>query len=357
MSFSGLYLTRVWLGSNFSPKFLPAKIRPLAAHVKLTENCQAKCISCDYWKTRWHDGIKADRAVELLNEIGAAGIRSLRFTGGEPLLRTDFFEIMRRADMRPFKEVILQTNGLLIKKMHKEINASAITTVCISIDGLAETNDLIRGIHGYFDLAMQGIKLLRGKKVSIAVTMNRISAKELGKLAEVAHGVGAEVQYNVLSQSLDFLKDADTDAMWPQRGDVTEIAKFLRDDLKRPAYEVEYVTKYFKKELSAEPPCILGYLQIFVLSNGDVMTGCYPLKPVGNILRDKLEKIMASEEYVLQCEAMVRRECPGCTCGVESSLAMQNAVSSAFFELGRLTHRQMPVNMGMPAEVASAKNV
>jgi MoaA/NifB/PqqE/SkfB family radical SAM enzyme len=164
------------------------------------------------------------------------------------------------------------------------------------------------------------------------------------------------VQYNVLSQSLSFLKDADTDAMWPEGGDVTEIAKFLRDDLKRPAYEVEYVTKYFKKQLDAEPPCILGYLQIFVLSNGDVMTGCYPLKPVGNILRDKLETIMASEEYVLQCEAMVRRECPGCTCGVESSLAMQNAVSSAFFELGRLTHRQMPVNMGMPAEVASAKN-
>jgi hypothetical protein len=53
---------------------------------------------------------------------------------------------------------------------------------------------------------------------------------------------------------------------------------------------------------------------------------------------------------------MVRRECPGCTCGVESSLAMQNAASSAFFELGRLTHKQMPVNMGMPAEVASAEN-
>jgi MoaA/NifB/PqqE/SkfB family radical SAM enzyme len=356
MSFSGLYLTRVWMGSNFSTKLLPSKIRPLAAHVKLTENCQAKCISCDYWKTRWHDGIKADRAVQLLNEIGAAGIRSLRFTGGEPLLRTDLFEIMRRADMRPFHEVILQTNGLLIKKMHKEINASPITKVCISIDGLEETNDLIRGIDGYFDLAMQGIKLLRGKKVSIAVTLNRISAKELGKLAEVAHGVGAEVQYNVLSQSIYFIKDADLDSMWPEGGDVKEIAKFLRQDLKRPEYEVEYVTKYFKRQLVAEPPCILGYLQMFVLSNGDVMTGCYPLKPVGNILKDKLETILASEDYVRQCEAMVRRECPGCTCGVESSLAMQNAASSAFFELGRLTHKQMPVNMGMPAEVASAEN-
>ncbi len=164
MSFSGLYLTRVWLGSNFSPKFLPAKIRPLAAHVKLTENCQAKCISCDYWKTRWHDGIKADRAVELLNEIGAAGIRSLRFTGGEPLLRTDLFEIMKQADMRPFKEVILQTNGLLIKKMHKEINASAITKVCISIDGLEETNDLIRGIDGYLTWRCRASSCCPGRK-------------------------------------------------------------------------------------------------------------------------------------------------------------------------------------------------
>jgi MoaA/NifB/PqqE/SkfB family radical SAM enzyme len=178
----------------------------------------------------------------------------------------------------------------------------------------------------------------------------------LGKLAEVAHGVGAEVQYNVLSQSIYFIKDADMESMWPEGGDVKEIAKFLRQDLKRPEYEVEYVTKYFKRQLVSEPPCILGYLQMFVLSNGDVMTGCYPLKPVGNILKDKLATILASEAYVQQCEAMVRRECPGCTCGVESSLAMQNAASSAFYELGRLTHPQMPVNMGMPAEVASAEN-
>ena len=53
---------------------------------------------------------------------------------------------------------------------------------------------------------------------------------------------------------------------------------------------------------------------------------------------------------------MIRRECPGCTCGVESSLAMKHAASSTFVQLGRLTHKQMPVNMGMPAEVASAEN-
>jgi hypothetical protein len=54
-------------------------------------------------------------------------------------------------------------------------------------------------------------------------------------------------------------------------------------------------------------------LQVFLISNGDLLTGCYPLKPVRNIMKDSLE---------------IRRECPGCTCGVESSLAMKRAVSS-----------------------------
>ncbi len=333
------YLPRVWLGSQFSSKFLPRSIRPLAAHLKLTENCQAKCISCNYWQTRWEDGISTNRAVELINEIAAAGVRSLRFTGGEPLLRRDFFEVLQRAETSSFKQIIVQTNGLLLKKLYREINESPITDVAVSIDGLKETNDFIRGIRGYFDLGLEGIRLLRGKRAILSVTLNRISAMELERLAEVAKGVGARVEYNILSQSLYFLKDADLASMWPEQREVDVIARFLKETLKRPAYEVDYITRYYKNEGVSEPPCVLGYLQVFVLSNGDIMTGCYPLKPVGNILQDKLENILASEEYRRQCEAMIRRECPGCTCGIESSLAMKHALSGAFFEISRLTIR------------------
>src|SRR5258708_4927472 len=137
---SAFYLPRVWMGSQLSTKLLPSTIRPLSAHVKLTENCQAKCISCDYWKSRWEDGIDTDRAVDLVNQIGAAGIRSLRFTGGEPLLRRDLFEILKKANTSGLKRIILQTNGLLIKKLHKDINASPITNISLSMDGLTRTN-------------------------------------------------------------------------------------------------------------------------------------------------------------------------------------------------------------------------
>jgi MoaA/NifB/PqqE/SkfB family radical SAM enzyme len=336
MSLAALYLPKVWAGSQLSPKFLPSTIRPLSAHVKLTENCQAKCISCDYWKTRWDDSLNTDRAIDLVNQIADLGIRALRFTGGEPLLRRDFFEVLQKSNSSAFKRIVLQTNGLLLKKLHKEINASPISHISVSIDGLKDTNDHIRGIRGYFDLGMEGIKLMRNKQISIAITLNRISASELGTLADVARDAGASIDLNILSRSLFFLKDADIASMWPERKDVLEIAKFLREKANRPAYEVDYVTRYYNNEKIDEPACVLGYLQVFVLSNGDVLTGCYPLKPVGNVLRDSLANILASEAYVQQSMAMLRRECPGCTCGIESSLAMKHSASSAFYELGKL---------------------
>lgn len=357
MPFAASYLPRVWLGSQVSEKFLPSTSQPLAAHVKLTENCQAKCISCDYWKTRWDDRIDTARAVDLVNQIAGAGIRSLRFTGGEPLLRKDFFDVLQQANTSSFKQIILQTNGLLLKKLHKEINASPITNISVSIDGLKDTNDRIRGIRGYFDLGMEGIKLLRNKQVSIAITLNRISAAELGTLADVARDAGAGIDLNILSRSLFFLKDADIASMWPERKDVLQIASFLRDRVKRPAYEVDYVTQYYNNEKISEPPCVLGYLQVFVLSNGDVLTGCYPLPPVGNILHDSLATILASEAYRQQSKAMIRRECPGCTCGIESSLAMKHAASSALFELSRLTVRQNGNARGVPLGEAKAEGV
>ena len=337
--FPASYLSRVWMGSKGSTTLLPSRVRPLSAHIKLTENCQARCVTCDYWKSRWRDAIDTGHAIDLVNQIGSAGIRSLRLTGGEPLLRRDLFHILEKANTSGLKRIVLQTNGLLIKKLHEEINASPLTKVCVSLDGLKQTNDLIRGIRGYFDLALEGVRLLRGKQIAFSVTLNRLCAAELRNFAEVAHAVGAGLEFNILSRSLYFLKDADIASLWPGPNDVTEIASFLREVVKRPEYEVDYVTRYYQRDEIEEPPCVLGFLQVFVVSNGDVLTGCYPLSPVGNILRDKLDTILASEAYLQQSVAMLRRECPGCTCGIESSLAMQHAVSSGFFEISRLKQR------------------
>ncbi|WP_169305917.1 MULTISPECIES: radical SAM protein [Acidobacterium] len=332
----GMYLPRVWMGSQFASGLLPKEIRPLSAHIKLTENCQARCISCDYWKTHWKDGLNTARAIALIDEIHDLSIGSLRFTGGEPLLRKDFFEVLERSQARRFKKIVLQTNGLLLERFHEKVNASPITHINVSIDGMRESNDRIRGIDGYFDQAIRGIRLLKDKKIGFSVTLNGVSAAELRELAKMARDLGAELGFNILSRNLFFLANADLVSLWPEKDRVGEIESFVREEMQRPGFEVDYIRDYYSGAQLDEPACVLGYLQVFILSNGDVLTGCYPLPPVGNVVQSSLKEILHSEAYRRQAEAMVRRECPGCTCGVESSLAMKHAFASGFYELSRL---------------------
>jgi len=321
------YLTRVWLGSQFSPTLLPARVRPLSASLKLTENCQAKCVTCNYWQTRWQDGLDTEKAIDIINRLGEFGIRYLRFTGGEPLLRRDLFQIMQKANMAKFKRITLQTNGLLLKKLSKEINESPITKIAVSIDGLEASNDLIRGIRGYFKLAMEGIRLLKNKQVHVVATLNGRSAGELEALADESRKAGAGFAFNILDDRSYFLRHTSTSDLWPNQTETSQIVSFLRDKLKRPAYELDYIYKYFSREALEEPPCVLGFIELFVVSNGDVLAGCYVLKPVGNVLREDLRELVSCKRYRDACLAMVRRECPGCTCGIHVSLAFKNAAS------------------------------
>jgi MoaA/NifB/PqqE/SkfB family radical SAM enzyme len=321
------YLTRVWLGSQFAPSLLPGRVRPLSASLKLTENCQAKCITCNYWQTRWQDGLDTDKAIDVINRLGDFGIRYLRFTGGEPLLRRDLFQIMQKADMTKFKRITLQTNGLLLKKLSNEINESPITKIAVSIDGMESSNDQIRGIKGYFKLAMEGIRLLKNKRVHVVATLNGRSASELEELAEESRKAGAGFAFNILDDRSYFLRHTSTSDLWPNESETNQIVTFLRDKLKRPAYELDYIYRYFRREGPEEPPCVLGFIELFVVSNGDVLAGCYVLKPVGNVLRDDLRELVQSQRYRDACVAMVRRECPGCTCGVHVSLAFKNAAA------------------------------
>jgi MoaA/NifB/PqqE/SkfB family radical SAM enzyme len=234
---------------------------------------------------------------------------------------------MQKADMARFKRITLQTNGLLLKKLSKEINDSPITKVAVSIDGLEASNDAIRGIKGYFKLAMEGIRLLKGKQVQVVATLNARSAGELEELADEAKRAGAGFAFNILDDRSYFLRHTSTSDLWPNPAETTRIVHFLRNKLKRPAYELDYILKYFSRETPDEPPCVLGFIELFVVSNGDVLAGCYVLKPVGNVLREDLKELVHSERYRQACVGMVRRECPGCTCGIHVSLAFQNAAS------------------------------
>ncbi|MFA5867574.1 MAG: radical SAM protein [Actinomycetota bacterium] len=168
----------------------------------LTDRCNLACRHC-YQKGVSHSELTADRIAFLICEIremldGWAEeyeldiSSSLQFTGGEPLLRNDLFNILDVSREMRFT-TFLMTNGTLIDKSAAEkIRAADVCAVQVSLEGLPETHDSIRG-PGSFRQAADGIKNLRaaGVDVTASVTLTNLNAGDIAAVAEQAADLGA----------------------------------------------------------------------------------------------------------------------------------------------------------------------
>jgi len=333
------YLSRVKLGSltGFGH---PTVIRPVACNLKLTENCQSRCITCHYWKNKYVDDITEDRAVALINEeLPEVGVRYLRLTGGEILLRKDLFSILSRMKPGLYDRVILKTNGLLLSRYASEINDSPVTEVSVSIDGLPETNDWIRGVKGNFDRAFSGLDKIKGKHIEITSNINKNTHLELDEFMSILKGRGYSWGFNLLDDNLYFVKDVDLeDVCVLSEQEINALIEKLEKYRVHSRKESEFIRAHLRrKTTNREFGCFLGYMLVDIVANGDVLSGCYVLKPLGNILDKRLKEVIDSPEYVDRARKMLSKQCPGCTCGFRFNIRMENALETLILKMRGLS--------------------
>jgi MoaA/NifB/PqqE/SkfB family radical SAM enzyme len=237
---------------------------------------------------------------------------------------------MGEADTGPFTTIGLQTNGLLLRRLAESVNASPITHITVSLDAVGDRNDAIRGVRGYFDRALEGMGQLKGKTLIIAMTLNQLGARDLDELIDHVQRFGGYLACNLPDNRLYFLQDAALAGLWPDPQTSDRIVATLGRRLgsQFTSYELDYVRRYLRAgspELARlNPPCVLGYTNVYIASDGSVRSGCYALPPLGNVLDQDIAEILDSPEYRAQCRAMLRLECPGCACNVFKSLGVRH---------------------------------
>jgi heme b synthase len=139
-----------------------------------TAGCNLKCIHCRRVtvadQLTPHD-LTTQEAFQLIDEIAAVGKPVFVLSGGEPLFRTDIFEIARYATNAGLP-VALATNGTTVNDaVAQQIKRSGIKRVSISFDGSdPATHDMFRGIEGAFEAAVEGFRAIR--RVDIPVQIN-----------------------------------------------------------------------------------------------------------------------------------------------------------------------------------------
>lgn len=155
----------------------------------LTERCNSRCVTCDYWRHGRRD-VTLDSVQRLLPELAALGTRTALVSGGEPLLNPAWADIagaLRGAGL----ELWLLTSGLSLAK-HARRAAPLFESVTVSLDGTcAETYAAIRGLDA-FDKVCEGIRTATaaGATVGLRVTLQRANYRELPRFVTLAHELG-----------------------------------------------------------------------------------------------------------------------------------------------------------------------
>jgi MoaA/NifB/PqqE/SkfB family radical SAM enzyme len=151
-----------------------------------TRTCNLTCRHC-YMSSdakKYEGELNTAEAKRFIDDLAEFKVPVLLFSGGEPLLRPDFFELAQYAADKGIRPT-LSTNGTLITaEVAQKIKDIGVGYVGISLDGLADVNDKFRGKEGAFELAMAGIKncVAVGQRVGLRFTINRHNFLELDKI-------------------------------------------------------------------------------------------------------------------------------------------------------------------------------
>ncbi|MCB2357648.1 putative heme d1 biosynthesis radical SAM protein NirJ1 [Clostridium estertheticum] len=141
-----------------------------------TKTCNLKCMHCyaNSDSKKYKDELSTKEAISLIDDFHNAKVPVILFSGGEPLLRGDLFELIKRAGEHNIRSTI-STNGTLIDKdVAKRIKQSEVGYVGISLDGIGSRHDEFRRTKGCFDKALNGIRNCRevNQKVGVRFTIN-----------------------------------------------------------------------------------------------------------------------------------------------------------------------------------------
>ena len=130
----------------------------LSLRITLTNRCNVNCLYCHHdGMVKSKDEMTADELYTICKIAKKIGVRKIRLSGGEPLLKKDIVEIVERIASLDFKDISMTTNGILLGKYAQELKDAGLDRVNVSLDTLnRETFEFITK-KDYLEDAKNGI--------------------------------------------------------------------------------------------------------------------------------------------------------------------------------------------------------
>jgi radical SAM family uncharacterized protein len=247
--------------------------RPVLAGHKLLYRCNLECQMCPFWRREDEPLLTLADEVRMMEALASAGVSFLGFEGGEPLLRHDLPAILEEAHARFHTSVV--TNGWLLSQRFREIRRH-LEYLFVSLDGIGETHDRLRGIPRSFERAVDGIRTVGGEvPVAISHTVTKDNLGHAERLVALARELGVRITVQV---AYDY---STADPMSPGRAALRSTLERLLA-LKRAGAPILESADYFEALLGSwygdRPWTCRPWMTINVDPSGRIVMPCYVLQ-------------------------------------------------------------------------------
>ena len=273
---------------------------------EVTSACNLECIHCHTGGGKpAKDELTTDEAKKLIDElIKINEFRILVYSGGEPLLRPDIFELLHYSRKAGFINIIA-TNGTLVdEKVASRLREAGVVGAAVSLDSSERSvHNHIRGNSSAFQLAMRGIDFLKkaGIFLQINVTVMEYNFENIGNLVELTDKLGAGIMliYQLIPIGRGYLIEDKA----PKVNENKKLLEFLAEKQRNVSVVIEPVDDpqywpylmekgnkikgvWMKLARKVFHGCTAGRGLVYIKSNGDIWPCPFIEISAGNI-RDK----------------------------------------------------------------------
>ena len=276
------------------------KEKKLNGTVIVTYRCNARCTMCNRYKAP----SKPDEEISIETIKKLPKMYFTNITGGEPFIREDLPEIVREL-YKKSDRIVISTNGFFTDRIIKLCEEFPNVGIRISIEGLEETNNKIRGLDDGFNRGYSTLKKLVEMKhpdVGFGMTVQDANAKDLVSLYDLSNELNMEFATASLHNSFYFVeaKNIIKDRMMVAKEFEKLINKLLESKSPKKwfrAYFNHGLINYIfgQKRLL---PCDMAFDTFFIDPYGDVMpcNGTKDKEIMGNLNEQSWEELWNSEQ-------------------------------------------------------------
>jgi AdoMet-dependent heme synthase len=285
---------------------------PLSVHLDITYRCNERCIHC-YLDHDDHGEMSTEELRDLLTQLAEAGVLFLTLSGGEVLMRRDFFAILEEARRLQFN-VKVKTNGVMIHETEAaRMRDLGVEQVQISVySHRPEVHDAITKLPGSLQRTIRAIRFLKaqGLRVTIANVLMAGNLSDSLAVMKMARELGV---FYTLDPTITPKMDGDTSILTlrisgPELKQIfnnPELVGDVEEFCAPPVAPGEDVMEGF--------PCSAAHTACYISPYGDVFPCVqFPL-PSGNVRGQKFRDIWSHSPQLKEVRSIRAKDLPTCS--------------------------------------------